>query len=516
MILKTFEICLMKILLVITISIFLFLTVYSFFYSYVNVITPISDEDIVKVSDSGVLHVVSIAVVFLLIYLFHKRKDFDLSFDTKGFALIMSGVGCICALSWALTTNLVPEYDQLFICDAAVQFNAGDFSALEETGGYVAMYRQQLGIITLLRLMFLIFGDYNYTSFRGLAALAVFGIVYFSYDIASILSNHNKKIEIATCLLVFFCLPIYFYTPFIYGDLVSVVLILIMESVYLRLSKGVTIDKLIVLMLICALAILVRQNSVIFGIAMIGISLFKLIFEQENRFKNIIPVIFIGGGIILSGFITQTIYANHIKDDVKPMPSILWIAMGTNVDQTVYGELKAGWYNGTNKAIFLEKNGDVKIASDIAQNTIEEFYKKCKDNPSFARRFYLLKITSQWEAGNYQSLAMNNKFDVKGSWAKSLVYENQVVWNFIETFMKEYQFLIYCGVLIYLIFELFDTKNVSPIEDYVGIVTILGGFLFSIIWEAKARYMFPYFVLMLPYAMLGCFRLVELKKKAYA
>ena len=82
--------------------------------------------------------------------------------------------------------------------------------------------------------------------------------------------------------------------------------------------------------------------------------------------------------------------------------------------------------------------------------------------------------------------------------------------------MKEYQFLIYCGVLIYLIFELFDTKNVSPIEDYIGIVTILGGFLFSIIWEAKARYMFPYFVLMLPYAMLGCFRLVELKKKAYA
>ena len=40
------------------------------------------------------------------------------------------------------------------------------------------------------------------------------------------------------------------------------------------------------------------------------------------------------------------------------------------------------------------------------------------------------------------------------------------------------------------------------------LIAVLGGFFFSVIWEAKARYVFPYFMMMLPYAAMGAEQVV--------
>ena len=42
-------------------------------------------------------------------------------------------------------------------------------------------------------------------------------------------------------------------------------------------------------------------------------------------------------------------------------------------------------------------------------------------------------------------------------------------------------------------------------SDCLPAITILGGFLFSIIWEAKSRYVLPYYVLMIVYAAYGIY-----------
>jgi hypothetical protein len=38
-------------------------------------------------------------------------------------------------------------------------------------------------------------------------------------------------------------------------------------------------------------------------------------------------------------------------------------------------------------------------------------------------------------------------------------------------------------------------------------ICFLGGFFFHLMWEAKAQYMFSYFVLLIPYAVLGFYSL---------
>ena len=66
--------------------------------------------------------------------------------------------------------------------------------------------------------------------------------------------------------------------------------------------------------------------------------------------------------------------------------------------------------------------------------------------------------------------------------------------------MNLYQLLIYGGVLA---FTLAAARRRLPLESYLLLIAVFGGFLFSVLWEAKARYVFPYFLMMTPYAAIG-------------
>ncbi len=73
-------------------------------------------------------------------------------------------------------------------------------------------------------------------------------------------------------------------------------------------------------------------------------------------------------------------------------------------------------------------------------------------------------------------------------------------------FADRMQFLIYLGMLLYYLLAI--RKETQPLEHLLAVV-IIGGFFFSILWEAKARYVFPYYVMMYPLYAIGYFKLVE-------
>ena len=47
----------------------------------------------------------------------------------------------------------------------------------------------------------------------------------------------------------------------------------------------------------------------------------------------------------------------------------------------------------------------------------------------------------------------------------------------------------------------------EPLEWYVLLIAVIGGVLFHELWEAKSRYVFPYFVMMIPMAADGLAKL---------
>ena len=46
-------------------------------------------------------------------------------------------------------------------------------------------------------------------------------------------------------------------------------------------------------------------------------------------------------------------------------------------------------------------------------------------------------------------------------------------------------------------------------DSYSLLIGIFGGILFTMLWEAKSRYVFPYLLLLLPYAAAGMYGLME-------
>ena len=42
-----------------------------------------------------------------------------------------------------------------------------------------------------------------------------------------------------------------------------------------------------------------------------------------------------------------------------------------------------------------------------------------------------------------------------------------------------------------------------PMEWYLLLIAVFGGFLFSLMWEAKTRYILPYLFMQIPYMAMG-------------
>ena len=48
-----------------------------------------------------------------------------------------------------------------------------------------------------------------------------------------------------------------------------------------------------------------------------------------------------------------------------------------------------------------------------------------------------------------------------------------------------------------------ERKGINRMEFYLLLVAVFGGFLFSLIWEAKTRYILPFFFMQIPYMAMG-------------
>ena len=85
------------------------------------------------------------------------------------------------------------------------------------------------------------------------------------------------------------------------------------------------------------------------------------------------------------------------------------------------------------------------------------------------------------------------------------VYTGKLAAPFIH-YCNIYQLLVYGGSLICLLVLRRRPKQggyAAELPFYVGMIAVLGGFLFHMVWEANSRYIFPYFLLLLPYASQG-------------
>jgi hypothetical protein len=451
-------------------------------------ITPTLDQADSQVpkytSDLIPFHFLAFLLILAVFWLLRKA----LARDSKLFsAAVLAAMGVFGVL-WVRFSHTAPQADQLDIVVCAQNMKHGIFDSLQK-GGYLGVYRQQLGMVTLLRAFLQIFGYDHYESFQYFNVISPILLSLSGRHIIKLLWKSPRAANIYQLMLAC-CFPLYIYIPFVYGDLLSLGLISCAIWGMLELLVKFRPWLCVLTSLIIGLAIQLRMNTILFLIAM-EICLGVLVFSRRSWKIPVMMAAFFLGYFLTAKAITLA-YERYVPEDSKAMPSILWVTMGSQE-----GYEYNGWYNGYNIHTYEDSGYDPDTASETAKADLQGRIAYFRANPGYAKDFFLSKFASQWSTPMYQALVQNNFFAEPPTGIADYVYYGAGR-SQLDVFMNYYQSYIYLTLLLYTVYRLVRRK--FEIVPDLLLVVCIGGMLFSLLWEARARYVLPYFLMMLPYS----------------
>ena len=408
-------------------------------------------------------------------------------------AVVMTIVGTV----FVHVNPYYPEGDQLNTTAGAYYCMQGEYSVLSP-GGYVGLYQQQKGFMFLYEILFQIFGAFCYGVAKQFHVVFMILTLISGYGFIENLSN-RPVYRIIFCMLMLFCMPFYIYLPYIYGDIPAICFTMVLFWALSAYRKKYQKRYIIIASLVAALALMCRMNTLIVLIAMaIGMILTAMERWDYRPLVAGLCVILVSVGTIKAVDVMYEYRSGY--ESGTGIPSILWIAMGL---QETDG--KAGVYNRYQQTVFEESHFDREDATQVGREYIEKRWKEFQNDPSMARNFFLEKMRSQWTEPLFEGLAATDSFqDGKelADWIHNLYYGSlhDIIWKLANY----YQSFVYLALLLGIIGRLLRFKKESGNSiGWIPEITIIGGFLFSLIWENQNRYCLPYYIFMLVYVPEG-------------
>lgn len=480
------------------------LTYYSLRYTYYS--PDISVEKVIETKDNVLGNLFGFVATLLVIWL--AGKGCERIPEKKMWVLLVAVnvVAVIVGIYWLSCHSFLPRADQRAVCECAVAMEKGDFSSLSVCA-YVGRCPHQIGIITLLRMMFRIAGTETgmYNFFKGFNIGMMMLMITSGYYIVGYLSKGRKNARGIYLAFMLLCIPMYGYIPYIYGEISSTALVLAAVWAMFSCIREFRAYKVAVMAVSLSLAVLLRTNTLICVIAICIVLLLKMLATFSKR--NVAMLI----TVIFSVFITQNglkdMYVAKAGHELAGIPMIAYVSMGLNEN-----DFGPGWYDNSNSLIYTEAGGDAAVAQEIVLEHIKDRLGYMSENKAYGFAFFKEKFLIQWNAPMYQAFVMNG-YDAENS--KGLVHSLYVVdkEHIADRYMSVYQLFVF-GMILALIVKCLcgGTKSMEKAEFFVLLIAVCGGALFSIIWEAKCRYIFPYFMFMIPYAAVMAGEL-KLKKR---
>lgn len=483
-------------------AIFLFLIWYSMRYTqYIN---PGGSETPVNVHDSisrNVLLLLLVAAVF--VWLMHLEKKLAPRLRRLimrgSMILAMLWIG-LWSLWWITAAERMPQGDQAFVYGGASYFLEGNYAFLSP-GGYCDVYPHQLALIAMTEILFLFAGAYNYFAFQCVCVILAVAIVYIGYQIVGEITD-AMSVTVIYSLTILGCFPLIFYTGWVYGDIPSIFFALLTAWMLLCYSRKGHWGYLAATVASLTFGVLVRKNSMILVVAFCIIAFVRTV---QNRDRRILLAALLS--VLLPTLVYSGVYKMYeLRSDTvhsKGLPTISWVAMGLQETNGSYG-----WYNNYPKEVYYAVGCDREVAELVYRQEIKNRIKLFFTTPSYGWTFFREKLLSQWNEPLYQSMYFTTKYkDENRPEEESFVaklssrYFTKVLW-----ICDRLQFILYVGMLMYF---LYAVKPDSNLLQHLLAVTVIGGFLFSIFWEAKARYVLPYYITMFPLSAVGYWQMIN-------
>ena len=301
--------------------------------------------------------------------------------------------------------------------------------------------------------------------------------------------------------------------------------------------------------LFLTLAVMLRKNSLVPVIAVLLVLLFEALRPGRNgkmRLGLLIMAVCLAVTSVNVLPLTQKIYEKKAGNTLSSgVTAMSYLAMG--MQEAPRG---CGWYNGFNIDIYDAAGMNTALSNEISRLAINERLVYFREHPGYTADFYLHKHLSQWADGTYASRqATLATYGGRSAFFKE-VYEGSLSGGYIE-WCNAWQNILYLGMLVFCIDSLkkrresrvaghmadqtaghtagctadhmadqldadqlgadrhgadrygADRHGADRLYVYVGLIAVLGGFLFHTFWEANSRYIFSYSLLLMPYCGAG-------------
>lgn len=444
----------------------------------------VKGERTIYIRDNWFINILSF-IIFIALIIFIRRKNRK-SENLKETENIKKRVFIAIIIIWTCLNLLLivfsgykPRADQKYIYKAAIEMTEGNFKSFTEKG-YIGKNPQQGGMLLVEYFIALVSKQHVVFLVQCLNLIGLLVAFFAIYKITDLFFE-NKSISKYTFVSLLLFAPIFFYTTFLYGNILGLTfstLAIWLQMLYEKKRKW----YFIILAGVCiGLAIIIKSNYLIVLIAMVIMFLVDIL--ENKKLMDFIAIIAIIAIYIAMNFATKfTISSITGIKPSKGIPMMSYVAMGMQE-----GKRAPGWYNGYNRKVYRKSHYNYEEANNKAKISINKRLDKFKNDPKYAIQFFSLKNLSQWNNPSFQGLWINK------------ITNAGILKNILIEFMNIMQTLILLGATIYLIL---DYKNIKGQLLFL-IVVFIGGFLFHTIWEAKCQYTITYFILLIPYSVKG-------------
>ena len=450
----------------------------------------------VVLASRNFLHVLPVVVILSVALLFLMRQKISWKaawIFTAASAAVQVGLG----FWWKASFKSSPVADQGTFWDVA-KVLAGLQEPNEAFITYLKYWPfQAAGGMTGEPFARLFRGDYG--SWQVFNALCVGGcIVMLCCICGRITGSARAKAGCAVLLTGFF--PLAMYTTFVYGTLAGTMTSLL--GIYAVIRECTAPDKKIALrwwivgMLSLTLAVTYYTGMQIFLVASGLILLATGLFHKGQRAKISAAIAML---VLAMGFhkIWQMIALYRLGMGNEPgCPILPRIAMGVDA----FTDVTPGFYNFMNAGFYYASNLNPKIANQTAA----EYIVKCMNELWSTGRiwsFFYEKTADQWLEPWFGGLTMNNPsiFDEPKWLATALT--GGVLFRPVQAWLSMLLPVIYVWSTVGVVALL--RKHKQQVWQLSLVVCLIGGFLFQLMAEAKARYCLPYFLCCFPLAAAG-------------
>ena len=407
---------------------------------------------------------------------------------------VMMILWALLSASWIVAIQLHSEIDCWRIIDTAQHFAAGDYAPM--TWGYTRGASYQLGMALFLEILLRLIPGVNIDLFMQLLN------VLLSVCAAGVLSALAEELfgkaglRPAVLLLCVGFLPFLFYNHYVYGTLPMLLLDATGFLCFVRYLRTRRSGFAAALAVSVALAYVCKPNALI---ALVALVLCALLDVLSTRDRTLLIAICLA--VALSFGLNRLVIWQYVLRSGIPFEEnvslLTYLVMGISETEGI-----PGWYNGYAEYFF---NMDISAEQQkaIVWADLCARLPQLLEDPAGTAGYFRVKILSQWLEPTYSVLRYGFRCDWSGHFnglAAMAFREGNALNLLLEAYMNVYQQALYALACLGLVRAWKHRENPALL---LLPLTVLGGFFYHTLFEAKSQYIYPYVMYLMPYAAEG-------------